>query len=320
MPIVKTKYKPPFFFRNRHIQSLYPTLIRKVTDIQYRRERIRTPDDDFIDLDWANEDNNEILVILVPGLEASSHAKYIFGMIHAFSKKSWSSVVYNPRGLSGEANNQLIQYHAGKTDDFHLALEHIISKKIYKTLIIVGFSFGANMILKYLGEEKYTIPQEIKKVACGSVTCDITASAYQLDGTIYFNYFMGKFKKNIILKGEKFPEEFNLKGWNEIKNFRQYIERYVTAYNEFNDAIDYWYTTSCMHFLKNIKIPTLIINSKDDPFLTERSYPVSDAENNPYLYLELPDHGGHNGFILFNKENEYYLEKRFVEFIENEKF
>ncbi|MBN2531274.1 MAG: alpha/beta fold hydrolase [Spirochaetales bacterium] len=317
MPLIKSKYKTPFLFKNKHLQSIFPAVFRKVKDVDYTRERIYTPDDDFLDLDWSKK-SNEKLIILVPGLEASSRTKYILGMIHVFNKRLWSTVVFNPRGLSGEANNQLIQYHAGKTDDFHLALEHIVSKNIYKSIVIVGFSFGANMILKYLGEEKYNIPQEIEKVTCASVTCDITASANKLDGTIYFNYFMGKFKKNIKLKEEKFPEQFNLKDWNKIKNFRQYIERYVTAFNEFKDAAEYWYTTSCMHFLKNIKIPTLIINSKDDPFLTEKSYPISDAENNFYLYIELPDHGGHNGFILFNKEREYYLEKRFIEFIEND--
>jgi predicted alpha/beta-fold hydrolase len=319
MPIIKSKYKPPFLFKNKHLQSIFPTLFRKVKDVNYSRERIYTPDDDFLDLDWSKK-GNEKLIVLVPGLESSSRTEYIQGMIHVCNKRLWSAVVFNPRGLSGEANNQLIQYHAGKTDDFHFALEHIVNKNIYKSIVIAGFSFGANMILKYLGEDKYHIPKEIKKTVCASVICDITASADKLGGTLYFHYFMGRFKKNIKLRMEKFPEQFNLKDWNKIKNFRQYVERYVTAYNEFRDAADYWYTTSCMHFLKNIKIPTLIINAKDDPFLTEKSYPVSDAENNHNLYLELPDYGGHTGFILFNKEHEYYLEKRFVEFIKNNGF
>ena len=153
MPIVHpSSYRPPLFFKNGHLQTIYPNLFRHVAGVSYLRQRISTPDDDFLDLDWSPVGADRV-AILAHGLEGNSTRPYVFGMVRALNRSGWDAVVWNFRGCSGEPNQKVRFYHSGDTEDLHTVLTCVHQRSCYKTSALIGFSLGGNVILKYLGEQ-----------------------------------------------------------------------------------------------------------------------------------------------------------------------
>src|SRR5690606_5595638 len=145
-------YLPPFFLFNSHLETIFPALLRRVALTDYTRERIATPDDDFLDLDWLAQDSDS-LVIISHGLEGNSKRAYIKGMARALFNRGHDVIAWNFRGCSEEMNRQRRFYHSGATDDLHTVIRHAARNEKYKWIFLVGFSLGGNVTLKYLGEQ-----------------------------------------------------------------------------------------------------------------------------------------------------------------------
>jgi hypothetical protein len=111
------------------------------------------------------------------------------------------------------------------------------------------------------------------------------------------------------------PDRINDQGYHQIKTFEEFDDRYTAPINGFRDAVDYYRRASCKQFLENIALPSLLVNAQNDPFLAEPCYPIKEAEANPNFFLEMPDSGGHVGFISFNQQEEYWFESRVVSFL-----
>ncbi len=146
-------YTPPLFFRNGHIQTIFPVIFRKV-DICYKRERITTFDNDFLDLDWSTKGSNR-LAIISHGLEGSTDRAYVKGMVKAVNDNGWDGLAWNYRSCSGEPNRQLRSYHNGVTDDLSWVINHARHRYPYKEIALIGFSLGGNLTLLYLGRESH---------------------------------------------------------------------------------------------------------------------------------------------------------------------
>lgn len=318
MPIIRpSTYKPPPLFSNGHIQTIYPVFFRRIFGITYIRERLHTPDNDFMDLDWSRKDNDN-LAILLHGLEGHSYRSYMLGMVKACNRLGFDAVAVNFRGCSGEPNRLLISYHHGSSDDLHLAIEHILEKYTFKKIFLVGFSLGANVILKYLGENRFPVSADIKKAVAISAPCDLTSCAWELakgSNRMYMRRFLDMLHHKIRAKMSVFPDLINDKGYNRIKTFKEFDDRYTAPINGFKNAEDYWEQCSSKQFLPEIAIPTLILNAQNDPFLTEKCSPWEEAKNNYNLFFENPISGGHVGFISFNRKKEYWHETRALSFI-----
>jgi uncharacterized protein len=318
MPIIaESTYTPPAIFRNPHIQTIYPVFFRVVRGVNYTRERIDTPDGDFLDLDWSCV-GSEHLVIVVHGLEGSSRSKYMPGIIRAFNRRGWDGLAMNQRGCGGEINRRPGFYHAGSTDDLQTVITHILRQKRYAALALVGFSMGGNIILNYLGEQGDSLAPEICKAATVSTPCDLASSAEKLadpGSFIYMQRFLFAFYRKIRRKHRLMPEKIQKKDFYKIRTFKQYDDRYTAPLHGFASAEEYWSKTSAKRCLLNIRIPTLMINAQDDPMLGPESYPIEEARANPYLFLEMPSAGGHSGFVRFTPEGEYWHETRIAEFI-----
>ncbi len=317
MPVLQhSSYTPPLFFKNPHIQSIFPQAIRKIKGIHYIRERIDTYDNDFIDLDWCSI-NSPRCVILAHGLEGHTHRSYMLGMAKAFHKRGWNSVSMSFRGCSGEPNRLLKSYHHGVSDDLAAVVNHVAAKG-YSTVAVVGFSLGGNVLLKYLGEQKYPIP----KTLCGGVAisapCDLAGCAKKMDQpshAFYTKRFLKMLHEKIVDKKKLFPDLVNDDVYEHIVTFEEYDNRYTAPMQGFSNAQDYYTKAASLQYLHSITTPVLLLNAKDDPFLTPECSPQNIAEKNNALFLEMPKHGGHVGFIAFNKENEYWDETRAVEFL-----
>ena len=316
MPLIsKSDYNPMFLFSNAHFQTIYPPLFRKVKGVNYVRERIFTPDRDFIDLDWSKVGADRA-VIVSHGLEGHSRRSYVLGMIKAFNTRGWDGIAFNFRGCSGEPNRLLRSYHCGATEDLHTVVSHVIEKTGYSCISLVGFSVGGNLTLMYLGEKNDILPSLIKSAAAVSVPCDLESSSKKLAQRSNMLY-MKRFLKMCHNKMKIMPGKINDANYDSIKTFEDFDNRYTAPIHGFLNAKDYWSKCSCKQYLDGINIPTLLINAQNDPFLGEACYPLEEARNNPYLFFEMPKSGGHVGFVDFKSNGEYWHETKIAAFAAN---
>jgi hypothetical protein len=317
MPVISpSTYIPPFFLTNGHAQTIF-TVFRQVTGVHYQRERIATPDDDFLDLDWARIGSKKI-AILSHGLEGNTQRAYILGMVKALHKRGWDTLAWNYRGCSGESNRQPFFYHSGATYDLHTVVTHVIAQNIYTDVVLMGFSLGGNLTLKYLGEQVYDISPLIKKAIAFSAPCDLKSGAIKMarpENRIYMVMFLRNLHEKIKAKMQVMPGRVNDDGYDRIKNFKDFDDRYVAPLHGFKDAEDYWAKASSRQFIPNIRIPTLLVNAQNDPMLGELAFPYNEAEANPYFFFEAPASGGHVSFITLNNNGEFWSETRAMDFI-----
>src|SRR2546427_6592026 len=170
--VVNSSYQCPRFLSNGHLQTCLPVLFRRVKAADYQRERISTPDHDFLDLDWIRNDSSRVAV-LAHGLEGDSKRAYMLGMVNALAKAGWDAVAWNARGCSGEPNRVLRFTHSGATEDLETVICHLNSNYDYPEIALIGFSLGGNLTLKYLGERGYQLDSRIKAAVAFSVPCDL---------------------------------------------------------------------------------------------------------------------------------------------------
>ncbi|MEN7548424.1 alpha/beta fold hydrolase [Rapidithrix thailandica] len=319
MPVIRNStYKPPALLKNKHLQTIYPFLFRKVKGISYQRERIETKDGDFLDLDWTQGPESDRLVVVLHGLESSSEAGYVMGMIKAFQRRGWAGLAVNYRGCSGEPNRLLRSYHSGETDDVRTILSHVLEKDRYKEIALVGFSLGGNILLKYLGEQATRLPKEFQGAVAISTPCDLHKAAFHLSKTsnqIYLRRFLKSLKKKAQEKEGLAPETLSLQAIHQARDFVTFDNLFTAPVHGFESAIDYWTKCSSKQYCPSIQLPTLLINAQDDPFLPRECFPLEEAEKSKHFHLEVPRYGGHVGFVTYNDEGEYWNETRTLDFI-----
>jgi len=311
MPIIESTYKPPFWAKKSFVSTVFSGLARKVDGVNQTRERIILPDMDFLDLDWsyAEEKSNKI-IILLHGLEGSAQRPYITGSAKLFNDNGIDAVAVNFRGCSGEPNLLFRSYHSGATEDLDAVVQHVLSKGQYDNIYIKGISLGANMVLKYAGEGR-ELPTELKSVIAVSTPCDLKGSCGELLSLKNKHYairFLAHLKDKLKPKLGQFPNDISVSDFDSIKTLKDFDDVYTSKAHGFKDALDYYEKASCLQFLLNIKVPSLIINALNDSFLSAECYPVKEAKHNPSLYLEMPKYGGHVGFV--GKRNVYNNERR----------
>ncbi len=315
--IIESGYDPPFWFKFRHINTIYPAFFRTFPGFEYERERMNTPDGDFLDLDWSKR-NNDRLIIVLHGLEGSAHRPYVKGLIRYFNEMGWDGLGVNHRSCSGEMNNLIRSYHMGVSDDLESVISHVICNYDYQTIVIAGFSLGGNVVLKYLGERAEKVPLPVKAAVAVSVPCHIETANTEI--AKWFNrHYVLRFIKSLNRKMEekamRFPGKLDVSK-PMPQNFSEFDDRFTSKLHGFEDAVDYWRKSSSYRFLHNIRRPVLLINAQDDSFLSEKCFPYEIAQENPYFYLETPRWGGHVGFAGDKRSNGYFWsEKRAYEFI-----
>lgn len=319
MPVVKSsKYHRNQLLFNGHLQTIYPAIFRKKVVLPFERERISTPDGDFLDLDWLKNDNNN-LVILSHGLEGNSQRPYMTGMAKMFFESGYNVLNWNFRGCSESMNTQPVFYHSGATYDLDLVISH--AAKHYRTIHLIGFSLGANLTLKYLGEPTWKSKKYIKKAVTISVPLDLGGSCDKIDefrNKIYAYNFLYSLKQKIRKKALLYPEKLSVEKLSGIHSLRDFDNTYTAPLHGYKDATDYYQQCSSLYSLPKIKHPTLVLNAQNDPFLSKACYPTNEGNYEASLYLEYPKHGGHVGFSPRTIKERFWSETRALEFIQNE--
>lgn len=318
MPILESDFTPTLPFKNGHFNTIYRPLFMGGHCI-YERERIETWDNDFLDLDFSKV-GSKSLVVLIHGLEGSSESKYIISCSNEFNQAGFDTVCFNLRGCSGEDNRLLQTYHSGKTEDVDFVLNHLLTNYDYDKLIVVGFSLGGNLTLKYFGEFADTIHP---KITCGVAVCvpiDLTTSSKlmsSLKNKIYMDEFLKTLRIKVLDKVQKFPEfKVDKDKLLRAKNFRDFDELYTAPAFGFDSPEDYWIKASSKPYISKIKKPVFLISALDDPFLPRDCYPYEEAASMKNFFLETPKYGGHVGFMSSFKHLENtWLERRILKFI-----
>ena len=321
MPVIEhSSYKAPLLLKNNHIQTVLPTLFRKVRGISYTRERINTPDGDFIDLDFspAGSGGSCKAVVISHGLEGDSGRAYMLGMAKAFNRRGWYSAAFHFRGCRGEPNSLAQTYHSVRTDDLDLVVEYLADVKMYSEICLVGCSLGANLTLKYAGEKGRSIHPAVKSAAGISAPCDLASSAaelHRMKNYIYSKRFLRTLVEKMKAKEQLHPESIT-RDYAAVKTLKDFDDMFTGPLNGFRDARDYWEKCSCRRYIADTAVPTLILNANDDPILGRECFPYEEARSNSRLFLEVPENGGHVGFITFTNNGEYWHETRTLQFAE----
>ena len=318
MPIFsESSYRAPFWLPGGHAQTIVPSLYRKVDRVTKEKERLVLPDGDFLDLEWRR-DGRRKLAILSHGLEGSAGASYMQGMARALSPRGWDVLAWNYRGCSGEMNRLPRFYHSGATEDLSAVIEHALSVHPAEQIDLVGFSLGGNMTLKYLGEKGADVSPLVGRAVAFSVPCDLACSSRTLDTLFNREVYMRRFIKTLAdkvrLKHEVFPDDLDPSGLNSIRTFREFDDRYTAPLHGFRDAEDYWERSSSKQYLSGIRIPALMVNAENDPFLGPGCYPRAEADNSRFFHLEIPGVGGHVGFPSNGKD--FWMGQRAIRFLD----
>ncbi len=315
MPVLNNlEHQPPWYLPGGQLQTLYPHFFRNV-NISYERERWELPDGDFLDLDWVRSNSQKLLVVC-HGLEGSSGSKYVVGMANYFFLKNWNILSFNFRSCSGEINRRLTMYHHGQTEDLQHVVEKLAAESSFQQICLVGFSLGGNVVLKYLGNTK-TIPNQVKVGIGISVPSDLSSSSLILDQWFNRHYtwrFRKNLKKKFEIKNEMFPGVLPMEEWGKHKSWWDFDNTFTCKIFGFKDADEYYRQGSCNRFLPGIKVPALLIQAQNDPFLQTPSFPIEICNKLKHVYLAMPSQGGHVGFL--GKNNQYWSEAMTHRFIQ----
>ena len=317
MPLVSSRYKAPLFLRNGHLATIIPSMFRRVDGVHYTRERIDTPDDDFLDLDWLRS-GSKSLVVISHGLEGSSKRPYVLGMAKYFHQQNWDVLAWNCRSCGGEINRQGRFYHHGETSDLKGVVEHALNTGRYNSVWLVGFSMGGSMTLKYFGENNEQLPKEVRGGVAISVPVDLASSVERFGKSsmaFYRRRFLRKLEDKVRQKAALYPGVIEYKDFSNIKYFPDFDNAYTAPLHGFSDANDFYQKASALNFIPGTCRPVLLINAWNDPFLPKSCFPLGLAKGNRLFHFEAVGRGGHVGFTLTGSEFNY-MEKRAFDFVQ----
>ncbi|MGA0559116.1 YheT family hydrolase [Larkinella sp. VNQ87] len=360
MPLISpSDYRSPAHLWNGHLQTIVPALFRKV-DVPYVRERIETPDDDFLDLDWSFSGvkslelrvktgppggleldaellsgfgseklltarrpglNSKFLTILSHGLEGDSRRQYLAGMVRHLTANGFDCLAWHYRSCSGEMNRQTRFYHLGETTDLQLVIDYALQKG-YERINLLGFSAGGNITLKYLGEQGQAIHPAIQRAVVFSVPLHLTTASRRLeawDSQIYNKRFNRTLKRKVFEKAALIPGTIQTEGLQKVRTLREFDNLFTARLHGFRDAEDYYEKSSSLQYLDKIAVPTLVVNAKNDPFLSRECFPEELARQLPHVWMEFPAEGGHCGFTPVGRNKTvYWSEQRALRFLREE--
>jgi uncharacterized protein len=295
-------YRTPAWLPGSHFQTIYPTLVRR-HDVPLRRERLETPDGDFVDLDWLDAPSDQTsgspLVVLFHGLEGNSSSHYARSLLRHLGAIGWRGVVPHFRGCSGELNRRPRAYHSGDHAEVAWMLERIHARLPDATLYAAGVSLGGSALLNWLGREESRAAQILAAAASVSAPIDLTAAGIAIGqglNRIYTLHFLQTLKPKALAMAQRFPDKLDGRAIRRAASMREFDDAVTGPLHGFDSAQDYWRRASSMPWLKSIAVPTLILNALNDPFIPASSLPGSNDVSRAVV-LEKPSAGGHAGFL-----------------------
>lgn len=304
-------FRPAWWANNAHIQTILPVLL-PFDSPRYTRERWDTPDDDFIDLDWVNQAAaalpNQKIFVLFHGLEGSSSSSYAKALMRMAVQKAWSGVVVHWRSCSGEMNRQRVMYHSGFSAEIDWVLKRMAQRFPQAQLYAAGVSLGGNALLKWLGESGADASQIVQAAASICAPHDLKAGAVALQSgfnqRVYMRNFLGTLKQKALHKLTQFPDlPITREQVHAARNFFDVDNHFTAPLHGFKDAEDYWQKSSSKQFMGEIAVPTMILNTANDPIVPADSLATA-AQVSRSVTLNYTENGGHVGFVTVRQTGD----------------
>ena len=314
--IVESAFQPAPWLKNPHLQTLWAALIRRQPQLPLRRERIELPDGDFMDIDWRAEDKgneNGPIVVILHGLTGSIESKYARGQMNALAALGCRPVLMNFRGQSGEPNRLPRAYHSGDTGDLDYLIQLLKQREPGTPMAVVGYSLGGNVTLKWLGEQGDKAP--VKCAVAVSPPFDLGKCALAIRQGLSRGYQNKLLREMHETLREKLDGDvqapIDIPPLEELTDFFSYDDAITAPLHGFRDVQHYYSEASCIGYLKQIRIPSLVLHALDDPFMSPDIVP-SEEQLSESVTIELSPHGGHVGFVASDRVASpvYWLEQR----------
>jgi uncharacterized protein len=306
VPTTTSTYRAPRWLPTGHLQSIYAQLLPR-PKLTYRRERLELADGDFVDLDWSDPQtssstiapSNQAIVVFFHGLEGSSNSQYCLHTLGEANRSGWRGVVAHFRGCSGEPNRLPRSYHSGDSEHVDVVLRDVRRRFPEHRIFAVGVSLGGNALTKWCGEQGDAARAIIDGAASVCNPLDLGVSAIAIlhfKNRIFNRYFMKSMGESFAKRMEMHPELREKDFLKAPRDFPQFDEHYTAPMHGYTSAWDYYERASSRGMIANIRIPFLLINPANDPFVP--AWLIPNAREVPSnVTLERPSDGGHVGFV-----------------------
>lgn len=293
-------YRAPHWLAGGHAQTIWPLRLPRIAQ-PLRRERVETPDGDFWDFDWldARTAPGAPLVVLFHGLEGSSASHYARALLAALARRGWRGVVPHFRGCGGEPNRLPRAYHSGDHAEI-AAMLHAVRARIVPAsrVYAVGVSLGGSALLNWLGRMENDAATTLTAAAAVSAPLDLLAAGIAIDrglNRVYAAHFLTTLKPKSLGIAARFPGLLDAAKIRRVRTMWEFDDVVTAPLHGFAGTQDYWMRASSKPWLRAIRVPTLVLNAKNDPFIPARSLPGQRSVSES-VTLEQPVHGGHAGF------------------------
>jgi predicted alpha/beta-fold hydrolase len=293
------RFEAARWLANAHLQTIYGALAAHAPRPPLRRERWETPDADFVDVDFLDGPPSTPWVQLFHGLEGSSASPYARMLMEQARRRGWRGSVTHFRGCSGEPNRLARAYHSGDSDEADWVLRRLKEHAGRAPLFAAGVSLGGNVLAKWLGERSEEALPVVERAAVISAPVDLTAGGEALGrglARIYAWHFLRTLRRGALARLARFPGLFDGEAVRRARTLRDFDNAVTAPLHGFRDTDDYWTRASAKPWLAAVRVPTLLLNARDDPFMPEAALPT-EREVSPAVKLEFPARGGHVGFV-----------------------
>jgi uncharacterized protein len=269
--------------------------------------------------DWQEDPELKLTLIMVHGLGGSSGSQYLVGTANKAFAAGMNAVRMNMRNCGGTEKLTPTLYNSGLFEDVLAVVNDLIARRQARSLGLVGFSMGANLVLNLLGRWAANPPAPVRAAAVVSPLVDLAPSAdalHELRNRLYEKYYLRKVEKLYRYKAALFPQSFDATRLRGVRSLREFDDRITAPYSGYRDAADYYDRAASAHVLQKISVPTLMIHSADDPFIRITPESLAKLKANPHIHYFESRHGGHCGFLA--KPDGYdgrWAEKTVVEYL-----
>jgi hypothetical protein len=306
-------FSSPWWLPGGHLQTIYASL-RPPPRVRLERERWEAPDGDFVDIDFAGDPAAGRRLLLFHGLEGSSDSHYARAIAAGAVARGWRIAIAHFRGCSGEPNRTPRAYHSGDTEEIDWVV-----RRMGTPLCAAGISLGGNALLKWLGERGEAARAVLRRAVAVSAPLDVGAAGRALDRglnrLLYTRHFLATLKPKALERLTAFPGLYDGERVRAARTFFEFDNLVTAPLHGYRDTDDYWVRASSAPLLARVRVPTLLLNARNDPFLPEHELLAATREVAPDVVLEFPRTGGHCGFLTGPYPGRHdWLPRRLLEF------
>jgi len=324
VPAEVRAFQPHPWFRGRHRMTVYGWAGRRtfpaLPEADLRLFTLSPVTTVMARCHWQPDRAACPTVLLLHGLEGSSDARYMKGIADKAYRRGFNALRLNQRNCGETDHLSEGLYHSGLAEDPRGVIRELIEHDGLRSLAVAGYSLGGNVALRLAGEDGADAPPELKAVCAVSPPIELGVCMDLMEhpsNRLYEWHFMLDLRRRMRVKARLYPHLYDVSGLRGLWSVRGFDDRYTAPHHGFRDAADYYQRASAMRVVDRIRIPTLVITSRDDPFIAVEPFSDPQLTNNPFVSVMMTDHGGHCGFIErpSGDYDGYWAEQTVVDFI-----